>query len=181
VKLKQAHGHDRTDNLSGFLLEKIGLLGKRILNSSKKGTTQSLSFRNLARLAIVQEGEIQQTGSPFWGGQYTLKTPELATIKLLLTGVDDSNVVSASTPEPDNSKQIALIDELLADLSTEIADVGEEESELAEQLSRLESSIETQRESLGVAQRELDSLLTTRRKLFVHRQELEGRLVLSHS
>ncbi len=86
--LKKGHGHDKTDNMSGFLLEKIGLLGKRILRSKKNGTTQSLSLRNVARLAIVQEGEIQQTGSPFWGGQFTLKTAELATIKLLLTGVN---------------------------------------------------------------------------------------------
>ena len=99
VKLKQSHGHDKTDNLSGFLLDKIGLIGKRILKSSKKGTTQSLSFRNLARLAIIQEGEIQQTGSPFWGGQFTLKTAELAAIKLLLTGVDDSSVIATSTPD----------------------------------------------------------------------------------
>ena len=71
--LRQQHGHDRTDNLSGFLLDKISLNAKRILRSKTRGTTQSLSFRNLARLVIVQEGEIQQTGSPFWGGQYTLK------------------------------------------------------------------------------------------------------------
>ena len=71
--LRQQHGHDKTDNISGFLLDKIGLNGKRILRSKKTGTTQSLSFRNLARLIIVQEGEIQQTGSPFWGGQYTQK------------------------------------------------------------------------------------------------------------
>src|SRR5690606_28313531 len=72
--LKQNHAHDKTDNLSGYLLDKIGLLGKRILKSKAKGTTQSLSFRNLARLVIVQEGEIQRTGSPFWSGQYTTKT-----------------------------------------------------------------------------------------------------------
>jgi len=94
--LRKDHGHGKTDNMSGFLLEKIGLLGKRILRSKKNGKTQSLSFRNLARLAIVQEGEVQQIGSPFWGGQYTLKTAELATIKLLLTGVDDSDVVEAT-------------------------------------------------------------------------------------
>lgn len=175
LPLKQAHGHDKTDNLSGFLLEKIGLLGKRILKN-KKGETVSLSFRNLARLTIVQEGEIQQTGSPFWDGQYIGKTPQLATIKLLLTGVDDSKVVSASNPEPDNAKQIALIDELLADLSTEIADVGEEENELTAQFSRLESSIETQRESLNNAQQTLDVLLNNRRKLFEHCRKLEGRL-----
>ena len=89
--LKKLHKHDKTDNVAGFYLEKIGLLGKRILRSKKKGTTQSLSFRNLAKFAIVQEGEIQQTGSPFWGGHYTRRTAELATIKFLLTGVDDSN------------------------------------------------------------------------------------------
>jgi hypothetical protein len=175
VKLKQSHGHDKTDNLSGFLLDKIGLIGKRILKSSKKGTTQSLSFRNLARLAIIQEGEIQQTGSPFWGGQFTLKTAELAAIKLLLTGVDDSSVIATSTPESDNSKQIALIDELLADLIVEIADIGEEESELAAQLSRLENSIDLQRESLGASQQELDSLLSARREIFEQRQKLEVR------
>lgn len=53
--LKKDHSHGKTDNVSGFLLDKIGLLGKRILRSKKKGTTQSLSFRNLARLVIVQE------------------------------------------------------------------------------------------------------------------------------
>ncbi len=173
-QLKQSHGHDKTDNLSGFLLEKIGLLGKRILKN-KRGGTQSLSFRNLARLVIVQEGEIQQTGSPFWGGQYTQKTVELATIKLLLTGVDDSSVVSANTPELDNSKQIALIDELLADIAIELADIGEEESALIDQLSRLENSIEKQREHLGLTQQELDRLLFKRRTLFDYRQELLGR------
>jgi len=180
LKLKQKHEHNTTDNLSGFLLEKIGLLGKRILKSSKAGTTVSLGFRNLARLVIVQEGEIQQTFSPFWDGQYTQKTSQLAAIKLLLTGVDDSSVVpavvSANTPEPDNSKQIALVDELLADLASELADIGEEESELIDQLSRLENSIEKQHERLNLTQQELDRLLSNRRTLFDYRQELIGRL-----
>lgn len=126
--LRKDHGHGKTDNMSGFLLDKIGLLGKRILRSKKNGTTQSLSFRNLARLAIVQEGEVQQTGSPFWGGQYTLKTAELATIKLLLTGVDDSDVVETTRVGTDRAKQIELIDELLAEIRQELADVGEEEA-----------------------------------------------------
>lgn len=173
--LRQSHAHDKIDNLSGFLLEKIGLLGKRILRSAAKGTTQSLSFRNLARLVIVQEGEIQQSGSPFWGGQYTLKTAELATMKLLLTGIDDSDVVATTIAEPDNTRQIALIDELLSDLATEITDLGEEQTELTEQIARLESSIETRRESLSAAQKELDDLLTARREIFEDQQALEGR------
>lgn len=177
IKLKQNHAHDKTDNLSGFLLANIGLLGKRILRSSQKATTQSLSFRNLARLIIIQEGEIQQPGSPFWGGQYTQKTPELATMKLLLTGVDDSGIVSATTSaEFDSSKQVTLIDELLADLATEIADLGHNEDELSKQLSNLENTIETQKYSLHAVQQKLDERLASRREVFIERNNIETRL-----
>lgn len=174
--LKQNHAHGKTDNLSGFLLEKMGLLGKRILKSSAKATTQSLSFRNLARLVIVQEDEIQQRGSPFWGGQFTTKTAELATVKLLLTGIDDSAVVSATDAGPDNAQQIALIDELLVDITTEIEDIGEERDELTSQLDRLEFSIDVQRESLSIAQRQLDNLLAKRRDALELRQGTQERM-----
>jgi hypothetical protein len=175
--LKQTHAHNRTDNLSGFLLEKIGLLGKRILKSSKQGTTQSLSFRNLARLIIVQEGEIQQVGSPFWSGQYPLKTPEIATVKLLLTGVDDSHVVAAMSPsEPDYAGQIALIDDLLLDLRSEIADFASDESELSEQLEKIGVAVEAQQQSLDLFQRQLDEHLVARRNVFAEQTSIEDRL-----
>lgn len=174
--LRKDHTHDRTDNMSGFLLDKIGLLGKRILRSKKNGTTQSLSFRNLARLVIIQEGEIQQTGSPFWGGQYTLKTAELATIKLLLTGIDDSNVVEAIRSGADKTNQIELIDELLAELRQEITDVGEEEVGLKEQINRLNETIEQRKSSLNNAQEQLDSLLIQRRELVDIQTVIQNRL-----
>lgn len=174
--LKQKHAHDKTDNMSGFLLDKIGLLGKRILRSKKTGTTQSLSFRNLARLAIVQEGEIQQTGSPFWGGQYNLKTAELATIKLLLTGIDDSNVVETPRLEADGTKQIELIDDLLVDIRQEITDVGEDEADLKDQIDRLDETIEQRRGILNSVQAQLDSLLAQRRELVDIRTANQDRL-----
>src|SRR6187402_480813 len=58
--LSQKHAHGKIDNLSGLLLSKLGLSGRRVLKSSKKGTTQSLSFRNIAPFIIVQEDEIQR-------------------------------------------------------------------------------------------------------------------------
>ena len=174
--LRWRHGHGRTDNVSGFLLDKIGLTGKRILRSKAKGTTQSLSFRNLARLVIVQEGEIQQIGSPFWGGQYTLKTAEMAAIKLLLTGVDDSSIVSTEHVVQGKTKQIEIIDELLADIEAELSDIGEEKEDLEDQLTRLNSSIEARRESLDAAQRELDELLAQRREMVKFRTVTQGRI-----
>ncbi|MEJ5117501.1 hypothetical protein WH158_08700 [Gluconobacter cerinus] len=174
--LRQAHAHDRIDNVSGFLLQKIGLLGKRILKSSAKSTTNSLSFRNLARLVIVQEGEIQHKGSPFWGGQYTLKTAELATIKLLLTGIDDSAVVSVTAEEPDQTGQIMLLDELIADLASEITDMGEERAELEAQLEKLEASAIEHRDSVADAQQNLENQMSQRRELASQMREISDRL-----
>lgn len=174
--LKQKHAHGKTDNLSGFLLTKIGLLGNRILQSRTKGTTRSLSFRDLARLVIVQEGEIHDRGSPFWSGQYVSKTADLATVKLLLTGVDDSAVVSAATEVPDNTRTLAFIDELLADLTSEIEDVGEDRGEILAQLERLDVSIAEHRRSLDVAQRHLDVTLEQRRQAFEARSVMQERL-----
>ncbi|MGB8290921.1 MAG: AAA family ATPase [Rhizobium ruizarguesonis] len=174
--LKQSHAHDKTDNVSGFLLEKVGLLGKRILKSATKSTTQSLSFRNLARLAIIQEGEIQDRGSPFWSGQFTTKTSDLATVKLLLTGIDDSSVVTAPDTGPDNARQIALIQELLGDISIEIEDAGEDRDELVTQMERLDASINDRRQELTSAQRELDVVIENRRSLVEERRVARGRL-----
>lgn len=174
--LKQKHAENRTDNLSGFLLEKVGLLGKRVLKSSAAGTTRSLSFRDLARLVIVQENEIQQTGSPLLSGQFVSRTAELATVKLLLTGVDDSAVVSAADSQPfDSGKQIALIDELLADVETEIGQISDEKEELEDQLARLNSSIESQQSALSAAQGALDLQQNLRRDLFQKRTTQENR------
>ena len=171
--LRKDHSHGKIDNMSGFLLAKIALLGKRILRSKKSGATQSLSFRNLARLAIVQEGEIQKTGSPFWGGQYTLKTAELATAKLLLTGVDDSDVVETTWVGTDRAK---LIEELRAENRQELADFGVEKSDLKDQLERLDRQIEQRRETLNSVQAELDSLLAQRRVLVDVRTSIQDRL-----
>ncbi|MDE1484528.1 hypothetical protein [Xenorhabdus bovienii] len=176
IKLKQTHGQGKTDNLSGFLLEQIGLLNKKILKSSAKATTQGLSFRNLARLALIQEDEIQQRGSPFWSGQFTTKTSELATVKLLLTGVDDSEIIAVSDSGENYAAQIELIDELMAELVIEIEEMGEDREELLSQLSRLEDSIEGQRESLTAAQQQLDLILQQRGQAFDERNNIQGRL-----
>lgn len=174
--LKQTHAHDKTDNLSGYLLDKIGLLGKRVLKSKAKGTTQRLSFRNLARLVVVQEGEIQQTSSPFWSGQFTTKTSEIATVKLLITGIDDSSVVPDPENSPDNTRQIALLDELLSDLQTEIEDLGKDRGELEDQIERLEGSIDVRRGELSASQKALDELVGKRRELFEKKQKASDRL-----
>ena len=74
AELREQHDERKDDNLSRFLLKKIGLADKRIWRN-KANETNSLSFRNLARLAIVDEEEIIQKRSPLSDGNLVADTP----------------------------------------------------------------------------------------------------------
>lgn len=174
--LKGRHEHSKVDNLSGFFLNEIGLLGRRILKSKRSGTTQSLSFRNLVRLAIVQENEIQQVDTPFWSGQFTSKSADLATVKLLLTGIDDSDVVSVAKASSSGAEQIRLIDELLTEIRHDLIDSNETETELKERLDRLEAAISHSQNSLNDIQVNMESLLLQRRTLLSSKIKIQARL-----
>jgi hypothetical protein len=161
--LAQKHQHGKTDNLSGFLLDEIGLLNRQILSSKKTGKVISLSFRNLARLVLVDETAIQHIGSPFWGGQFTLKTSEMATIKLLLTGVDDSAVVAAKKGRISKAEQITLLEGLHEEMQDEEA--GDRE-ELEAQMARIEDSIGIKQVQMAALQTSVDKYTKIRRDIY---------------
>lgn len=114
----------------------------------------------------MQEGEIQYSGSPFLTQNVVANPAELATVKLLLTGVDDSAIVSTLVESPDNARQLALIDEIISDLSSEISDMGHEKPELLEQVERLQATIDAQRMSMQAVQGELDERIERRKELY---------------
>jgi hypothetical protein len=116
-ELADQHSERGADNLSAFLLEKCGLQGKRV-RRNKRGNTYSLSFRNLARLMIVTETEITAQRSPLSDGNPMADTPNFATFKLLLTGVDDSALVATrpdTTEDQTRDAQIELLDQLMTE------------------------------------------------------------------
>lgn len=175
--LKQRHAEGKDDNMSGFLLSHIGLLNKRLLRSKSNGTTQSLSFRDLARLVVIQEGEIQKPASPFLTGQFTTKTSELSTLKLILTGVDDSAIVPTQEEQPDVRKQLALIDEMIVEIQIEIDDPNIEQAEVSAQFSLLEDLIEAHKVGLEAAQEELSTKIGDRKILYNESAEIQNRQI----
>ena len=148
--LRAQHNRTREDNLSRYLLAKIGLDGKRIRKNTR-GETNSLSFRNLAHLSLVSEGEIQKRGSAFETGQFPTRTAEFSTLKLLLTGVDDSAVQPAERESGERlsrAAKIEVIDELIADYRNRLSSlVGEDDDEqdLQDQLSKLDDTLSRER------------------------------------
>jgi hypothetical protein len=162
--LRWKHSAARQDTISYALLERTCLTSK-VLRKNTAGETRSLSFRDLARLCVVTEEEIQGRGSPLLSGQHTTATAEYAAFKLLLTGTDDSALVAAREVfrrrEQDTGK-IELLDQMIADLQAKLDEEGAEEEELKDQLGRLDESIRAQKESLTEVQKALDSVLAQR-------------------
>jgi len=177
-EMADQHSDRRDDNLSTFLLTKLDLNKKR-LRRNKQGATQSLSFRNLARLVIVNEEEIIQQRSPLSDGNVIAETPNMAVFKLLLTGVDDSSLVSpVESKQEDTSReaQVALLDELIRGLQHQVRDLAGAPAELEDQLGRLEGSLSGQSQQLAISENQYRTVSGSRREFMNKLEEANNRL-----
>ncbi|MBV7598017.1 AAA family ATPase [Aeromonas sp. sia0103] len=176
VKMKHAAG--REDNISGWLLGAIDLLSKSVRKNAA-GMCRSLSFRDIARLIIVNEKEIIRQDSPFLTGQYISKTAEKSTLKLMLTGVDDSAIVSIDDHkqvELNDQAKAELLEQWIADVEDEISEHGFGREELEQQLEKLEISISSNREQLKFSQLQLNELTSKRRDVVIAREANRDRV-----
>jgi predicted nucleic acid-binding Zn-ribbon protein len=173
IELGEQHSDKSPTNLSTFLLEKCGLAGKRV-RKNKAGVTISLSFRNLARLSIVNEIEIIQKRSPLSEGNPTTDTSNFATFKLLLTGVDDAALVPTSPRGPEEQSregQLELLDKLLDDHRERLDELTKFPDELQDQYKKIQSSIAKHQTQLSSTEAEFREIAERRRD---QRKRLEG-------
>jgi hypothetical protein len=158
-KLGPKHNPTNHENVSMFLLEKIGLAAKRI-RKNVRGETNSLSFRNLAHLCLISEGEIQKEGSPIETGQFMSRTAELSTFKLLLTGIDDSSVEpeeATRTKRLSRTAKIEVIDDIITDNKDRLIGlIGEDddEADLVDQVERLNRTLNREKNALDQSEEE---------------------------
>jgi predicted nucleic acid-binding Zn-ribbon protein len=173
--LGEQHSDKNETNLSWFLLGLCGLAGKRV-RRNVRGETNSLSFRNIARLMIVNETEITQQTSPLNDGNPTANTPNLATFRLLLTGTDDSALVANAKPEPEElsrQAQLQLLDQLLDDYRDRLKELTKTPKELEEQLEKLDTSLRQQSAQVNTTESSFQEAAGKRRAL--RRKLEEGR------
>lgn len=170
--LDEQHSEKNDSNLSSFLLSLCGLGGKRVRRNSRN-ETNSLSFRNIARLMIVNETEITQQNSPLFDGNPIANTPNLATFKLLLTGTDDSALVASSKREPEElsrDAQLQLLDQLLDDYREQLKELTKSPKELSEQLEKIDASLRQHTEQVTTTETAFQQAAGKRREL---RKKLE--------
>jgi hypothetical protein len=178
VTLADAHNDRKDDNLSAYLLTKLELFHKRV-RRNRRGDTNSLSFRNLARLIVINEEEIIQQRSPLSDGNYVADTTNTSVFKLLLTGVDDSSLAVVQPPSPEQqgrNAQLDLLDQLIEDHHRQVKELAGPPDELEAQRERLGDSMRAHGERLSVSETEFRGSASRRRDLSKRIEEARDRL-----
>lgn len=176
--LREKHDQKRTDTVSHRLLDVIGLANKWVVRDGN-GTKDSLSIRLLSKYAVVAEDDIISETSPVYlSGSPSERPFERNLFKLLLTGNDDSAIVTVPKETERKAAKVAkieLVDELLAQLDAELGEEPPDEKETVEQLKRLDQSADGLLTGLQTAQNELDRFVVERRNSVDRCRELEER------
>lgn len=177
--LSAKHSAGDKDSLSQYLLELSALTGRKV-RKNKQGATREVSFRDLARLILVDEEAIISKTSPILTGQYTTATAESAVFRLLLTGVDDSSLKSSEDPKVAKGRQagkIEMLDLLLNQTKGRIAEMQLPDDVQAwqGQLTQIEALFEAAQRELAVEQQSAAQLEGKRRAELNVLRQLESR------
>jgi hypothetical protein len=159
--------HNARKSLSKFLLEDVGAQARKI-RTDAKGKTRELSFRDLLRLSIVDETDIQKKASPVLTGQFVTKTPELSVFKYVLMGVDDSALDIAQRDENKELRQAAqleLIDRQIRELDKEIEESSVDLEELRKNDEQIDAQLEKNFDVQERSEVTYRALLARRRQL----------------
>lgn len=155
------------DNISSFLLKLSGFEDKKV-RKNIENELQNLSFRNLARLVMVDEEEIIKKTSPIHGGEAIQKTAESNTFKLMLTGQDDSALVrqkKQALAKAELEGQLLLLDKLIDEYREELGTDPPSSDDLTDQLKHLDDSVATAEQVWRERRLALDTQLEVRRGL----------------
>ncbi|WP_291118427.1 hypothetical protein [Empedobacter sp. UBA7248] len=136
--LKRKSDANSNDNISSFLLN-LNNIGNKKIRKNEKGDLVNLSYRNVVKLALINEERIITKESPITS-HYTKSTEESNILRFFLTGIDDSNIQKKiSTQEIQKRKgKIDLLNDFInnSQLDSNINIV-----EVDEQLKKVENSL----------------------------------------
>lgn len=142
--LSAKHSPTSEGNVSRYLLKQIGLDGRRVRKNARN-ETDTLSFRNLAHLCVVDEVQMQSEVPPALTGRVISRTKEISVLRLLLEDSDDSDLIA--TPDTADRVRLAdakteVFDQLIESLEEQLAD-AEDEQQLRDQLARLNLTLQS--------------------------------------
>jgi hypothetical protein len=165
-------------SVSGFLLGLCGLNGRKV-RKNESGKTHEASFRVLSKAMLVDEERIIAKRSPIYGPQINSSTESTNTIRLLLTGVDDSAIVQPEDPKTSAGRMAGrkeIIEEMLERDQARLDEVLENIDVTPEMASELEAKLRELGELSSTALADLRSAESKRGKFVNKQREQLGRL-----
>lgn len=177
VTLKSQHSA-KSDNISSFLLELSGLKDKYV-KKDKYNSKRELSYRDLAKLTLIDEERIITEKSPLYSGQYTEQTQEQSVLKLLLTGVDAKDLQQVEDAKVYTSKikgKLELIDTLIKETTEKLEKIEKEFSE--EKQSANKRRLDELTKIISDASVRLEELMREQKSAFDKIAELESKQIL---
>lgn len=164
--LAAKHSATSTKNISRFLLDQVGLDEKRV-RKNVRNETHMLSFRDLVRLCLIGETEMQAEEAPGFSGNRVNKTKEVSALKLLLTGEDDSSLTAVPSAQEQKRLRGArqdVVEQMLSRLESQLQGVAES-TELKAQLDKLNATIDKHSAMIGNLAEQRGQLLVEHKKL----------------
>lgn len=160
------HNAANMKNVSRYLLDQVGLDGKQVRKNARN-ETHMLSFRDLARLCLIGETEMQAEEPPGFSGNVVNRTKEASVLKLLLSGEDDSALTAVpSTQEQRRLRgaRLEVIERMLGQLESQLQDIAKP-AELTTQLGKLNRTIDEHSTEIGNLTQQRGQLLVEHNKL----------------
>lgn len=178
-KLSTKHSMDPKKSLSAYLLGALGITGAKV-RKNETGELKAFSFRDLCRLALVDEERITTKASPIFTGQVITKTAEQNGFAFVLSGDDDRSIVALQNPELRTARRNAedgVISTLLEEKRAELRDLGVDPSGLPDQIMRIEQSLEAATVVVATTQAEIAELERSRATLNHEHRVTQSRLM----
>ncbi len=180
--LAAKHQAGKDDTVSQFLLDLSGL-GTKKVRTNEQGKTRPLSFRDIARLVIIDEETVITETSPVLSGQFTSMTVESGVFRLLLTGTDDSSIIAKEDPKVATGRQagkVELLGGLLKNTRERLAELGEVGTlaDERDRLARVEASLQTAVVERNAAQANMAPLEAKRHTAWTTLRAVESKLAV---
>lgn len=174
----------KENSLSSFLLGLVNLKGKKIRKSLRKSDTINLNFRPLSKFIIITERKIIRKDSPVYASSIVNnKTSDASIFKLLLTGLDDSSLISINnqlkqqeTDLKNNQSRLEVTKEFIQELSDEIKAHGLNRSDIETLLERLQNTSYEYQQRLSLREQEWSQLLGERSTKLQEIEQISNRI-----
>ncbi|MDR6198139.1 HAMP domain-containing protein [Microbacterium sp. SORGH_AS428] len=159
-------------------------LDEWVVRKSQHNDTRPLQWRDVIRLAAVDEETILTKRSPIESGQYSDRPVEAAIFRMFIEGHDDSGLTpipKATELKKISANKLEVLDQVIAALEQELA-ASSSVDQLRDQLGRLNESLISASRALNDVSSERDALVLRRAAntemlaSFVERQDELGSL-----